>query len=121
MPMRVCLWFVLLPVLPSLAFSQTAGTKPAFDLAAVYAHAGGRYPAMRASLRAGRFEVKTATLVDLIASAYGVPRDQVLGGPNWLDTDRFDVIARVAAQAFAADGPADAPVPASRTVRTGGS
>jgi hypothetical protein len=32
-------------------------------------------------------------MVDLISLAWGVDGDKVLSGPNWLDLDRFDVIA----------------------------
>jgi uncharacterized protein (TIGR03435 family) len=44
-------------------------------------------------LRGGRYELKKATMVDLITNAYGIDADKVLGGPSWLETDRFDVIA----------------------------
>ncbi|HVW07628.1 MAG TPA: TIGR03435 family protein, partial [Bryobacteraceae bacterium] len=40
---------------------------------------------------------RSASLVDLIANAYGVDANRVLEGPNWLDMERFDLIARVAA------------------------
>jgi uncharacterized protein (TIGR03435 family) len=33
-------------------------------------------------------------MVDLISMAYGMESDKVLGGPNWLDWDRFDVAAK---------------------------
>ncbi len=45
--------------------------------------------------RAGRYEIKTATMVDLISTAYGVDGDKVYGGPNWLELDRFDVTAKL--------------------------
>ena len=41
----------------------------------------------------GRYELRNATLVDLIRTAWSVDADKVVGGPDWLDTDRFDVIA----------------------------
>jgi len=44
-------------------------------------------------LRGGRYEVRGATMLDLIRIAYGVESDAVLGGPSWRDWDRFDVIA----------------------------
>jgi uncharacterized protein (TIGR03435 family) len=47
--------------------------------------------------RAGRYEIRTATMVDLIATAYGVDGDKVFGGPNWLEMDRFDVTGKVPA------------------------
>jgi uncharacterized protein (TIGR03435 family) len=33
-------------------------------------------------------------MVDLISMAYGMESDKILGGPNWLDWDRFDVLAK---------------------------
>jgi hypothetical protein len=36
-------------------------------------------------------------MVDLIATAYGVDQSYVQGGPNWLERDRFDVIAKAPA------------------------
>jgi uncharacterized protein (TIGR03435 family) len=38
-----------------------------------------------------------ATMSDLIAAAWGVEHSYVFGGPNWLDMDRFDIIARAPA------------------------
>jgi uncharacterized protein (TIGR03435 family) len=45
------------------------------------------------ALRGGRYEVRTATMVDLISTAYNLEPDKVLGGPSWLDWNRFDVLA----------------------------
>jgi uncharacterized protein (TIGR03435 family) len=36
-------------------------------------------------------------MLDLIKTAYGVDADTVFGGPSWLETDRFDVIAKAPA------------------------
>jgi uncharacterized protein (TIGR03435 family) len=93
--MQVSTLFLLITVLPGLGLSQTADVKPTFDPVAIYASRASRYPAAKSSLRAGRIEIRTATLLDLIANAYGVGADKVLGGPSWLDTDRFDVVARM--------------------------
>jgi uncharacterized protein (TIGR03435 family) len=41
----------------------------------------------------GRFELRGATMVDLIRTAWNVGADRVAGGPSWLATDRFDVVA----------------------------
>src|SRR6185312_1651894 len=42
----------------------------------------------------GGLRVRNGTLGGLIESAYDVRDFQIAGGPGWLDTDRFDVIAR---------------------------
>jgi uncharacterized protein (TIGR03435 family) len=48
----------------------------------------------------GRFSATNVSLRRLIASAYGTPQprpeSQVLGGPKWLDIDRFDLVAKAA-------------------------
>ncbi len=36
-------------------------------------------------------------MVDLIAKAYGVNRERIVGGPSWMDTQKFDIIAAVPA------------------------
>jgi uncharacterized protein (TIGR03435 family) len=48
---------------------------------------------MRTRFARGRYELRNASLVDLIRTAWGVDPDKVVGGPDWLDTNRFDVIA----------------------------
>jgi uncharacterized protein (TIGR03435 family) len=46
--------------------------------------------------RAGRYEIRTATMVDLISTAYGAENNKIFGGPNWLELDRYDITAKVA-------------------------
>jgi uncharacterized protein (TIGR03435 family) len=40
-----------------------------------------------------RFVTRGTTFVDLFKYAYSVHPDQVIGGPEWLRTERFDVVA----------------------------
>ena len=46
----------------------------------------------------GRFTAKNMTLRGLIAAAYGTPQPlplyRVIGGPGWIDVERFDIDAR---------------------------
>lgn len=51
----------------------------------------------------GRYELHTASMVDLIKTAYSVDADAVFGGPSWLDSDRFEVIAKAAPDSTPAD------------------
>jgi uncharacterized protein (TIGR03435 family) len=85
----------LIALLSSSVFGQAAETRPTFDIADVHVSAHVANPNMRGGvLRAGRYEILTANMVDLIRTAYGVDADKVLGGPSWLEWDRFDVIAK---------------------------
>jgi len=43
----------------------------------------------------GRYEFHSASMIDLIQAAYGFDFDKILGGPSWLEMDRFEVIAKV--------------------------
>ena len=48
--------------------------------------------------RGERYEIRNATMVDLIGLAYGFNSLNILGGPSWLEMDRFDVIAKTPPQ-----------------------
>jgi uncharacterized protein (TIGR03435 family) len=80
-------------LLPCAVFAQSE-KQATFEIADVHASPRTLHPARRTGFHAGRFELAMATMTDLVAAAYGVERDNVFGGPDWLDLDRFDVIAR---------------------------
>lgn len=44
----------------------------------------------------GYVRVHNATLRELVAFAYGLPDSAVTGGPPWVDTDRFEIVTRLA-------------------------
>src|SRR5512147_372499 len=75
------------------AFGQSTDPQPAFPLADVHASPRSTTPAMRVSTRAQRYEIRNATMLDLIRTAYTLDADNVLGGPSWLEYDRFDIAA----------------------------
>jgi uncharacterized protein (TIGR03435 family) len=83
----------------SLTVLGQSAAPTAFDVADIHLrpHPAGAIPAMTAPmLRAGRYDVRSATLLDLIATAYGLGKDRILGGPAWLDWNRFDIVAKTA-------------------------
>ncbi|HEX4275304.1 MAG TPA: M56 family metallopeptidase, partial [Bryobacteraceae bacterium] len=49
-------------------------------------------------LRGGRYDLRKATMLDLIKTAWNVDPDIIVGGPNWLALDRFDVSAKAPPQ-----------------------
>jgi uncharacterized protein (TIGR03435 family) len=78
-----------------IALLSTAAFGQSFQIADVHAIASVRNRSMEGGvLRAGRYEIRYATMLDLIKTAYGVDPDRVFGGPSWLETDRYDVIAK---------------------------
>lgn len=42
-------------------------------------------------LRGNRYELRNATMLDLIRTAYDVPAARVSGGPSWLEWNRYDI------------------------------
>ena len=84
---------VALCILPLLVSGQTSEA-PRFLAADVHVSPKTQNQGMRApSSRGVRYEIKNATMVDLIGLAYGFNATRILGGPSWLEMDRFDVIA----------------------------
>ncbi len=65
-----------------------------FTLADVHTVAATASPRTLEVPQSGRFEMHGATMVDLIHTAWDISADRVIGGPNWLESDRFDVIAQ---------------------------
>ncbi len=91
----------IVALLSGAAFGQSAETRPKFDIADVHVSARTTNPYMSGGvLRAGRYEIRRATMLDLIRVAYSVDdNSKIQGGPSWLELDRFDVIAKAPAGA----------------------
>src|SRR5690242_18518204 len=85
-------------VLTGLAYGQTP--LPSFEAADVHPSPKNPNPNVQSLggfARGGRYQFRNATMVDMISSAYGVEAEKVLGGPSWLETDRFDILAKAPA------------------------
>jgi uncharacterized protein (TIGR03435 family) len=72
----------------SAAYSQT---QPEARLIEIHPSAPNSMNYMRRRVVGGRYELRNASLVDLIRTAWNVQPDDVIGGPEWLDNKRFDV------------------------------
>jgi uncharacterized protein (TIGR03435 family) len=79
------------------AIGLLAQGRPGFEAADVHRSARAMNPYTFIScgvLRGARYDLRKATMLDLIRIAYGVDPERVLGGPNWLEFDRFDIAAK---------------------------
>jgi len=83
------------------AFSQP----PAFEAADLKPASPDNHERKGRILPGGRIEIPGQSLKDLMVMAYGVQDDMIVGGPKWVDTFRFDLVAK---------GPADAQLPQLR-------
>jgi len=82
-------------LLAGTASAQSAALKslPQFTAADVHPAPYRTFPfANGGVLRGDRYVWHQATIVDLVAAAYGVSTDMVQGGPPWIERDRFEVV-----------------------------
>jgi uncharacterized protein (TIGR03435 family) len=90
----------LAALLFTAAWAQSTSSQT-FEVADVHASPGVTNFFSRTVFRGGRYEIHNASIVDLIRIAYGIDDqlskgDKMVGGPNWVDFDRFEVIAKAA-------------------------
>src|SRR6187549_4296989 len=72
---------------------QAPAPPPAFDVAGIQISTRPQ-PGMRGGvLRGTRYEIRNATMVDLIRTAYNVLPERISGGPSWIEWNRFDIAA----------------------------
>src|SRR5438874_6122359 len=88
-------------IFPFVALGAVTGlsaqTLPKFEVADVHRSDRAMNPYTFVSggaLRGERYDLRKATMLDLIRIAYNVDPATVLGGPNWLEFDRFDIAAK---------------------------
>lgn len=77
-----------------------AQTRPAFEAADIHRSPTALNPYTFISggvLRGERYDLRKATVLDMIRFAYGVDPESIFGGANWLEFDRFDVAAKAPA------------------------
>lgn len=77
-----------LPKVPEMA----ANANPSFEVATIKPSKPGE-PGKLITVQGTRFRTVNFTLLDLIKFAYGVQEKQVIGGPKWISSDKFDIQA----------------------------
>ena len=89
--------FGLLDATQSRAQSQAANTsiKPVFAVTSVNPNKTGNDKQSSILFPPNGFTATNVTLQVLIRAAYGVENDRVSGAPSWLDSEYYDVDARV--------------------------
>jgi uncharacterized protein (TIGR03435 family) len=104
---------------PILAQSSTARPdRPEFEVASIKLHRTDEGPRGISFSPSGRFAWSRMTLKQLMGSAYAeLPHAQIVGGPGWTDSDRFDIVA-TSAEALQDMGPDGSPRGLFRRLRT---
>jgi uncharacterized protein (TIGR03435 family) len=96
---RACTALGIVALLSSAGYAQAPGNTPKFDAADISLRVRTgqtNQPFVTGGvLRGGRYDLRNATMVDLIASAYSISDPTlIVGGPAWLERNRFDIAAK---------------------------
>lgn len=91
--MRTIIRIVLAAALTGVAPGQSTDSAPRFGVADVHTSPSSANAFFRTSFHNGRYEVRNASMLDLIAAAYSSDPLKVVGGPSWLEFDKFDITA----------------------------
>jgi len=88
---------VQLAIVALSAFGQTS--EPSFEVASVKLNTSGIRGWSVAPPKNGKYSATNVTLHMVIAQAYRVHEFQVVGGPGWIDSEYYDIVAKYAAGA----------------------
>ena len=90
------LWFIrasaVLGCIGAGVFAQ-APAAPTFEAASVKPNTSGSPRAGTQTMPGGRVVITNQTLRQMVRSAYGYDDIEVVGGPDWIGIDRWDVVA----------------------------
>jgi uncharacterized protein (TIGR03435 family) len=82
-------------LLLTLAFTPAlAAQTPVFEVASIKPHKPDPTGSAGVSAQHGRLNAMNVTLQNLIMSAYELHEFQVSGGPAWIDSERYDLVAK---------------------------
>src|SRR5262245_9693383 len=76
------------------ALLAQAPKEPSFDVAAIKPSANTEVFSFSMVQPGGRYIGQNMSLRLLIKTAYGVHDSQIIGGPSWIDSDRWDINAK---------------------------
>ena len=78
-----------------VAQDTASTTPPTFEVATVNANKSGDTNGMLRRLPGGRMTATNMPVRPMITFAYSLAQYQLVGGPGWLATDRYDVVAKM--------------------------
>ncbi len=70
---------------------MAADADPSFDVVTIKPNDSGATSMQGLNVRGRNFTTRASSLDDLIKFAYGVHARQIVGGPEWIDKDRYDI------------------------------
>lgn len=82
------------PENPVRTESEIATSRPSFEVAAIRPNRTGE-PLTSEDTPPGRFWARNISVKDLIEKAYELPGNQITEGPGWIDSERYDIEAKM--------------------------
>jgi uncharacterized protein (TIGR03435 family) len=90
-------WMIAISMICGAVYGQES--RPAFEVAEIKpADPAGPRPGKGRILPGGRIEVPGMTVKDLMMMAYGLQENMITGGPKWVGSQRFDIVAKAPAE-----------------------
>jgi uncharacterized protein (TIGR03435 family) len=72
---------------------MAADADPSFEVATIKPNDSGATRMQGLNIRGRNFTTRASSLEDLISFAYNVQSKQIVNGPSWIDSDRYDINA----------------------------
>src|SRR5882672_8201829 len=87
--------FVLTPVGAVATIAAQESPSPTFEVATVKRNKSGPGNSLLRRLPGGRLTATNMPVRPMITFAYQLAQYQLVGGPSWISTDAFDVVAKM--------------------------
>src|SRR4051794_14957030 len=92
----------VMTIATAIGFAQAPAApaaQTAFEVASVKPNTSGQVGGQFGGRPGGQLVVRNNTLQDIIRNAYQLQLYQLVGGPDWLARERFDITAKAASDA----------------------
>ena len=90
-PTKEAAWEI--PAPPPPRKPMPADADPAFEVATIKPNHSGIMGLQALTFKGRTFITDNSSLADLLMWAYSVQRKQIIGAPDWIDNDRYDISA----------------------------
>ena len=80
-----------IPAPPPPPKLMAADADPSFDVATIKPNNSGGTRMQQLTINNRQFRVRNGSLADLIGFAFNVQAKQIIGAPDWLEKDRYDI------------------------------
>jgi uncharacterized protein (TIGR03435 family) len=94
---RVFVIVVIHGALIATVLAQAPPSDPAFEVASVKPNKSGTSFVNIGNLPGGRFNATNVAPIMLFRQAYQLQPSQIIGAPGWLESERFDIVAKAPA------------------------